>query len=63
MKPDAYSSLDAQVIYLIPKAKIEIRLGATNMLNQYYRSFLGGPEVGGLYYTTITYGINKTVIR
>ncbi len=59
----AYYTVDAQVTYLIESAKLQIKMGATNLLNQYYRSFLGGPEIGGLYYTTLTYGINKMVIK
>ena len=51
----AYSFLDMQVSYMITKIKMNIKLGATNLLNIYYRSFLGGPEIGGLYYTTVTY--------
>jgi iron complex outermembrane receptor protein len=54
----AYSSLDAQFSYIVASLKIRIKLGATNLLNHYYRSFLGGPQIGGLYYTTITYGLN-----
>ena len=53
----AYSSLDVQVNYIITYIKMKIKLGATNILNHYYKSFLGGPEIGGLYYTTFTYGI------
>ncbi|HMH33309.1 MAG TPA: TonB-dependent receptor [Puia sp.] len=53
----AYSSVDLQVSYIITSIKMKIKLGATNLLNHYYRSFLGGPEIGGLYYTTLTYGI------
>ncbi|MBS1597551.1 MAG: TonB-dependent receptor [Bacteroidetes bacterium] len=53
----AYSSVDAQISYTITRVKLKIKLGATNLLNHYYRSFLGGPEIGGLYYTTLTYGI------
>jgi len=33
------------------------------MLNHYYRSFLGGPSVGAMIYTTLTYGINRDIIR
>jgi len=53
----AYSSVDGQVSYTITAINMKIKLGATNLLNHYYRSFLGGPEIGGLYYTTLTYGI------
>ena len=59
----AYFTVDAQVTYLVEPAKLQIKIGATNLLNHYYRSFLGGPEIGGMYYTTLTYGINKMVIK
>ncbi len=44
--------IDAQVNFLWNK--VRIKLGATNVLNQYYRSYLGGPSVGGFYYTSVT---------
>jgi len=53
----AYSSIDVQANYAIIKDKMKIKLGATNLLNHYYTSFLGGPAIGGLYYTTLTYEI------
>ena len=59
----AYSTLDAQVTYLVESAKLQIKLGATNLLNHYYRSFLGGPQIGAMIYTTFTYGINRMVIK
>jgi len=54
----AYSTLDAQVNYTFEKAGCKVRLGGTNLLNKYYYSFLGGPSVGGMYYVTLTYGMN-----
>jgi outer membrane receptor protein involved in Fe transport len=53
----AYSSLDAQVSYHIPTAQVSLKLGASNVLNRYYTTYLGGPSVGGLYYLTVTYGL------
>jgi len=53
----AYSSLDAQVSYHIPAAQVSLKLGASNVLNRYYTTYLGGPSVGGLYYLTVTYGL------
>jgi len=54
----SYGSLDAQVTYHLPAIKGTIKLGASNLLNHYYNSFLGGPSVGGLYYVVLGYGIN-----
>ncbi|MGI4759868.1 MAG: TonB-dependent receptor [Janthinobacterium lividum] len=53
----AFSSLDAQVSYVVPAAQVRLKLGASNVLNQYYVSYLGGPSVGGLYYLTVSYGL------
>ncbi len=49
----SYWTLDAQVSYDFPK--IKIKLGATNLLNQYYYSMLGGVHTGGFYYSSLTY--------
>jgi len=55
----SYSSLDTQVSYYIPVIKSLIKIGASNVFNHYYNSFLGGPAVGGMYYVSIGYGINQ----
>ena len=51
----SYSTWDAQVTTRFKK--VSIKVGGSNILNQYYCSFLGGPAVGGFYYTTLTYGL------
>lgn len=53
----AYGNLDAQVTYTWSKMKLKIKMGGTNLLNHYYKSFLGGPEIGGMYYSSFTYEI------
>ena len=53
----AYGNLDAQLSYSVPTPKLRFKLGATNVLNQYYYSFLGGPSIGGLYYLSVTWGL------
>jgi outer membrane receptor protein involved in Fe transport len=53
----AYSTLDAQLSYAAPAAPVRFKLGASNVLNQYYVSYLGGPSVGGLYYLAVTYAV------
>ncbi|WP_207512554.1 TonB-dependent receptor [Longitalea luteola] len=35
--------------------QLQVKLGATNVLNHYYYSILGGPQIGGFYYTTLSY--------
>lgn len=47
--------IDAQVGYLIPKYKVQIRIGGQNVLNIRYVQIPGGPRVGGLYYIQLIY--------
>ncbi|WP_375434031.1 TonB-dependent receptor [uncultured Hymenobacter sp.] len=53
----AYHTFDAQVSYTVAAPSLRFKLGASNLLNQYYVSYLGGPSVGGLYYLAVTYGL------
>ncbi len=50
----SYGTVDAQMNYNIIKT-LNLKIGASNLFNHYYYSYLGGPSVGGLYYTTLTY--------
>jgi outer membrane receptor protein involved in Fe transport len=54
---EGYSTLDAQVTIGFLKNTCSLKLGATNALNRYYYSFLGGPAIGGFYYTSLTFGL------
>ncbi|MDQ6812476.1 MAG: TonB-dependent receptor, partial [Bacteroidota bacterium] len=51
----AYSTIDAQVAFRLPKANTNIKLGASNMLNHRYLQYAGGPTIGGLYYVAFTF--------
>ncbi|MFD2718042.1 TonB-dependent receptor [Hymenobacter monticola] len=53
----AFNTLDAQMSYAVPAAQVRFKLGASNVLNRYYVSYLGGPSVGGLYYLAVTYSV------
>ncbi|AMJ67980.1 TonB-dependent receptor [Hymenobacter sp. PAMC 26628] len=53
----AYHSLDAQLTYAVPAPNLRFKLGASNVLNHYYVTYLGGPSVGGLYYLAVTYSV------
>ncbi len=53
----AFSTIDAQLNYTFQKKAIQLKLGGNNLLNHYYYSLLGGPQIGGFYYVTITYGL------
>jgi len=50
----AYSTLDAQVSFHLPKQKATIKVGGANLLNYRYIQYAGGPTLGGLYYAAIT---------
>jgi iron complex outermembrane receptor protein len=47
----AYQTVDAQVSFSWDKLRLKI--GGTNIFNRYYYSYLGGPNVGGFYYSSI----------
>jgi outer membrane receptor for ferrienterochelin and colicin len=53
----AIHTLDAQVSYKLPSTKSIIKLGATNLLNQYYYNAIGNSHIGGLYYLSFGYNI------
>jgi iron complex outermembrane receptor protein len=53
----AFSTVDAQLSYTFQKSGLKLKTGGNNLLNHYYYSILGGPQVGGLYYVTVSYGI------
>lgn len=51
----AYNTLDAQVSYRIPSLKSTFKLGGSNIFNQKYIMSGGGPNIGGLYYISVTF--------
>ncbi len=51
----AYSTVDAQVTYRVPKIKTAFKLGASNLFNSAYFQYVGGPTIRGLYYLSITF--------
>ncbi len=54
----AVHNLDAQISLKLPKAnKSIVKLGATNLLNQYYYNAIGNSQIGGLYYLSFGYNI------
>jgi len=52
---DAYSTLDAQVSYKISKIKSILKVGGSNILNQYYRQAYGNPAVGATWYVSLSF--------
>jgi outer membrane receptor protein involved in Fe transport len=53
----AFGTLDAQVNYKLPRQKILLKLGGTNITNHYYRNAFGNPYIGALYYVSIGYNV------
>ncbi len=53
----AFGTLDVMVGFRLPKIKSLIKIGSTNVVNKYYRSSFGNPEVGGLYYASFAYNV------
>lgn len=51
----AINTLDAQVSYRLPKLGLLLKAGGTNLANKPYYTFIGGPAVGGFYYTNIVW--------
>ncbi len=50
-------NVDFMLHYDFARPSINIKIGAANILNNYYYSILGGPQIGGFYYTTLTYSL------
>ncbi len=51
----AFGTLDAVLTYSFPTIKTKVKLGAANLLNEYYTTSFGSSSVGGLYYITLVY--------
>jgi len=49
--------IDAQVGYKLLKAHSFVKLGATNITNQYYSTGIANPMIGGMYYVSIGYNV------
>ena len=52
-----YTTVDGHFSFKLPKPKSILKLGATNLLNQYYYNAVGNSRVGGLYYMSFGYNI------
>ncbi|HEU4633421.1 MAG TPA: TonB-dependent receptor, partial [Flavisolibacter sp.] len=52
-----FHTVDAAVTYKRPAIKSLIKVGASNLLNQYYRTAVGNPSIGGLYYVSFAYNV------
>jgi outer membrane receptor protein involved in Fe transport len=54
--PDVHT-LDAQISMKIPKSKSIFKVGANNLLNEYYYNAIGNSQIGGLYYISFGYNV------
>lgn len=51
----AYSTIDAQVSYKMSKLKSVLKVGGSNIGGKPYLQSLGGPNIGTIYYVSITF--------
>jgi len=49
--------IDASVGYKIIKANSTIKIGGTNITNQYYSTGIANPMIGGMYYISLAYNV------
>lgn len=53
----SFHTVDASINLKAPRIKSMFKLGAMNLLNQYYRTAVGNPSIGGLYYVSFAYNV------
>jgi len=54
----AFGTLDAQISLKLPKiSNSMIKIGATNLLNNYHTDAIGNASIGGLYYVSFAYNV------
>ena len=53
----SFGTVDMQISYKLGKTNNLIKLGATNLFNDYYRNAFGNPYIGGLYYISFGYNV------
>ena len=51
----AYTTVDAQVSFKLSNIKSMLKVGGSNLLNNYYIQSLGGPNIGAIYYVSLTF--------
>ena len=51
----AYSMVDAHISLAIPDLQSRIKIGGSNILNNYYTTSFGSAQIGGLFYVSWTY--------
>jgi iron complex outermembrane recepter protein len=51
---NAINNIDAQVTWRLPQFKSTLKFGGSNILNNRYIQYAGGPTLGALYYAAVT---------
>jgi outer membrane receptor protein involved in Fe transport len=51
----AFGTVDAQVNLKVPSVQSIIKIGGSNILNKYYITSYGNPEVGAMYYVSLAF--------
>jgi len=51
----AFATLDANISYKLRNLKSIVRIGGSNLINNYYTTSFGASQVGGLYYISWTF--------
>ena len=49
----SFNTFDAQVSYKVPSLNSTVKLGGSNILNNRYSNYFGGPTLGALYYVSV----------
>jgi outer membrane receptor for ferrienterochelin and colicin len=52
-----FTVFDGQVSYKLPEQRSIVKLGATNLGNNYYQTGFANPSVGGIYYVSFAYNV------
>lgn len=50
-----FGTVDAQISLKVPKVNSTVKLGGSNILNKYYSTSFGNPQIGGVYYISLVY--------
>ncbi|NNV54715.1 TonB-dependent receptor plug domain-containing protein [Panacibacter sp. KCS-6] len=53
----SFGTMDMQISYKPGKSKNLIKIGGTNIFNNYYQNAFGNPYIGGLYYISFGYNV------
>jgi iron complex outermembrane receptor protein len=51
----AFGTLDANVAVKVPQIKTIVKVGGSNILNEYYTTSFGSAQIGGLYYVSLMF--------